>query len=241
MGTMSDRVKAEMARELAWIGDPKIVEFVLQCFDAVCPETFWVRPASTSGKYHPDVSLGDGGLLRHTKLAAYWANELARSMDGTGKGRPVHQDVLVAAALLHDVMKDGDPDLAHLPERFGNRGHGYIVGCHGIDMANAILRKVFGSDPRAMTRQQMLILYGVACHMGVWTNVEAYRPQNIEDDESRMVANIVHLADYCASRKVDAYLQTLVKPAACESVRDANGTQTQGVGQTAMAAESVGT
>ena len=33
------------------------------------PDYFFKVAASSTGKYHPAFSLGDGGLLRHTKVA----------------------------------------------------------------------------------------------------------------------------------------------------------------------------
>ena len=32
------------------------------------PDYFFHEAASSTGKYHPKYALGDGGLLRHTKL-----------------------------------------------------------------------------------------------------------------------------------------------------------------------------
>ena len=40
---------------------------------------FFTVPASSSGKYHPPFDLGDGGLVRHTRLVAYMARSLAES------------------------------------------------------------------------------------------------------------------------------------------------------------------
>ena len=34
---------------------------------------FWTMPASTSGKYHPAHSLGQGGLIRHTRAVVLFA------------------------------------------------------------------------------------------------------------------------------------------------------------------------
>ena len=33
------------------------------------PDYFFIVPASSTGKYHPAFSLGEGGLLRHSKVA----------------------------------------------------------------------------------------------------------------------------------------------------------------------------
>ena len=39
------------------------------------PDYFFEVPASSTGKYHPAFSLGDGGLVRHTKAAVRIAYE----------------------------------------------------------------------------------------------------------------------------------------------------------------------
>ena len=46
------------------------------------PDYFFSVPASSTGKYHPKFSSGDGGLVRHTKAAVRIAYELLNSMIG---------------------------------------------------------------------------------------------------------------------------------------------------------------
>lgn len=41
----------------------KLVELSLQS----APDYFFTIPASSTGKYHPQYALGEGGLVRHTK------------------------------------------------------------------------------------------------------------------------------------------------------------------------------
>ena len=59
--------------------------------------------ASSSGKYHPVFALGEGGLLRHSVLVAYFCHRLALSR---GLNQYWH-DVVVLAGLLHDGLKQG--------------------------------------------------------------------------------------------------------------------------------------
>lgn len=40
------------------------------------PDYFFEVAASSTGKYHPSFSLGEGGLVRHTKVAVKIAHEL---------------------------------------------------------------------------------------------------------------------------------------------------------------------
>ena len=42
------------------------------------PDYFYEIPASSTGKYHPDFSLGEGGLVRHVKVAMRTLEEMFR-------------------------------------------------------------------------------------------------------------------------------------------------------------------
>jgi len=54
-------------KELSQMTDSKAKEFTKQCLEKL-PEYFFEVPASTTGKYHPEFSLGEGGLVRHTPM-----------------------------------------------------------------------------------------------------------------------------------------------------------------------------
>ena len=43
------------------------------------PDYFYEIPASSSGKYHPAFSLGDGGLVRHVKVAMRILEEMFKN------------------------------------------------------------------------------------------------------------------------------------------------------------------
>jgi hypothetical protein len=213
MGLHGEKCQKVFAEELGCIESPEIRDFVVACFDKCCPKYFWTCPASTSGKYHPKLSLGRGGLIRHTKLAVWWGLELSRSQDSPDhrwsrkknhRHRGVHQDVVTAALLLHDMRKNG---IGLNGAGFPKEGSAKIGGSHGYDLANMLIAEVLGG---AITqRWQVLLLYGVASHMGVWTKEEQYIPWEIDDAETQAVALLVHQADYCASRKVDEITESL--------------------------------
>ena len=211
----SDTARQVFARELGWIADPAIHQFVLDVFDKFGHDFFWARPASLTGKYHPKASQGPGGLIRHVRLACYWGNELNRALlmdvkekPPTGKVGGKYGDVIVAALILHDLMKEGDPTLAANADRLGFPGSKLIGGCHGVDLANAIWNRMLN---RQGTQEQILILYGIAAHMGIWTLPPEYVPSNIPGDLARAICQVVHLADYAASRKVDDEVEGLAR------------------------------
>lgn len=53
------------------------------------PDYFFKVPASSTGKYHPSFSLGEGGLVRHTKVAVRIAKEL---LDNNSLGHKFTED-----------------------------------------------------------------------------------------------------------------------------------------------------
>jgi len=187
-------------KELNLIHDQKIRQFVIECFDKLCPNYFWTCPCSTSGKYHPQVALGVGGLVRHTKLAVWWGLELINALRKSPGIKNIPSDKLidetVATLLLHDMVKNGK----------GLNAQGYplesgVTGTHGVALANKIFRN---HDIPALDSDPFDRIYkGIAGHMGIWTTDKRYRPNNMVRPMIQAFAQLIHLADYCASRKVD--------------------------------------
>lgn len=205
---------------------PHITQFVLECFEELAPASFFHRPASRSGRYHPPISQGEGGLVRHTRLAAWWGSRNSRQF-GNGNDVGPHHDVIVAALILHDVMKDGDPlrdeergikrnpdGSLNLNDQNTSEWNRTICGCHGVDMARAIWERVC---KQKMTDEQKLITTGIAAHMGPWTTPEQYQPARIEEALPRHIAYVVAQSDYCAAQK-DAEFQDQLLTTPVESV-----------------------
>ena len=187
-------------KELASIKNKEIKQFVIDMFDKLCPDYFWTCPCSTSGKYHPQVSLGEGGLVRHTKLAVWWGLHLARALGNSPELRDIPQDQLLdeitATLLLHDLIKNGKGlDSNGRPLESG------VTGTHGVLLAKKILDLDATFDIVSRNR----IIYGISEHMGVWTIGSLYKSSDTVEANptTKAFANLIHLADYCASRKVD--------------------------------------
>ena len=75
---------------------------------AAAPDCFWVMPAATTGKHHPAISVGEGGLVRHTKAVVRIALHLL-SMQGILPQEADYSAVL-AACILHDCCKKNDSE-----------------------------------------------------------------------------------------------------------------------------------
>lgn len=146
---------------------------------------FFSVPASSSGKYHPQFDLGLGGLVRHTRCVTFFAEAMAESLDFDDDTT----DLLIIAALAHDIRKQGD-----------NTGH--TVREHPILASKYI--KELNKSLNLLTKSQVDMICGaVESHMGKWEhkkefvkfNEDAY-PMPKTDFEKALQA-----ADYVASRK----------------------------------------
>lgn len=82
------------------IDDVKIREFVKETLDKVNP-IHAIKPASSTGKYHPKYAAGEGGLIRHIKVVVRNIIEIIRATPSLES----EKDELVAAAILHDMWK----------------------------------------------------------------------------------------------------------------------------------------
>ena len=175
-------MKSENFRcELSKIKDENIkksTEYILN----LLPDYFYTMPASTSGKYHPEFSLGEKGLVRHVKVVSRIAEELF--LDSVFSSFDEHKkDLIRMSILLHDGLKKGIEEKEHTDFS------------HPIIMANLILEnknnlKISIEDIKCVYRL-------ISTHMGPWNKKrDIILPVPKEKDEL-----FVHLCDYIASRK----------------------------------------
>ena len=178
MTQKEDRVKL-FANELNYIHDPKIREFAKRLIEGA-PEYFFHAPASSSGKYHPPFDLGEGGLVRHTRCVAYFAN--CFGISHMADQRSI--DMLVTCAIAHDIKKQGEGE-------FGQ----HTVTEHPTLAANYIL-DMGGAMPDVFTDKELAIMYNaVQSHMGQWGAKDGLPVPKTTFDF------MLHDADYVASRK----------------------------------------
>jgi hypothetical protein len=189
--------------EIDLITDDAIRQFVIDVFQKLTPGYFMTVPCSTSGKYHPKISLGKGGLVRHIKYAVYWALELMNcwpDLDETAI------DEAIAALLLHDLKKNGEAlDAKGFPTlQDATAVHGPYLG-----------KQIRDSFPMSVANERIdRIVCAIEGHMGVWTSKlhENKKPQyQTMDPRLYNLCTLVHLADYCSSRKADEEMQSIMK------------------------------
>lgn len=168
------------------IENKDIKEFAIVLLDNL-PEYIWHVPASSTGKYHPVYSLGEGGLMRHQMAVVRFLNFFFELEQYSSKLTSREMDLMRVAGLVHDGMKSGSQ------EQFSSSK--YTKFEHPIMMA-AKVRETTGYLPE---NELELIADVVSKHMGQWntdkkSSVTLPKPS---DKFSRML----HVADYLASRK----------------------------------------
>lgn len=141
------------------------------------PDYFWQIPASSTGKYHPKFSLGNGGLIRHTKVACYFAIQML-NLDMWQSIRN-DSDIIIGALILHDCCKTGG-------EKYTRFDHPILAAkfiednCISIDIAFKLCELI-------------------KTHMGQW-NTDTRTKQTLPNPQTAQ-QKFVHLCDYLASRK----------------------------------------
>lgn len=166
-------------REIAFIESEDLRDFARWFFNERVGEWFWKSGASSSGKYHPAFTRGEGGLVRHTKAVAWICEELLR-MNTYAYMRDEYKDYARLACLLHDTRKYGRGDAE---DKDCYKEHGAIAAA---DVAMS-WRDFFG------TPCPELLTLAIKAHMGQWT-------ENRDDRPFTNIDRLVHLADYIASR-----------------------------------------
>jgi len=168
--------------ELNKINDEKIRKSSEIMLDML-PDYFYHIPASTSGKYHPIFSLGDGGLVRHVKVALRILEEIYRD-SAFGTYDEHTKDLMRMALLLHDGFKAGREGSEHTC-----REHPLIMRDFLLENKDKLL--ISEDDTKFVARL-------ISTHMGPWVtdregNIILEEPKTNEE-------KIVHLCDYIASR-----------------------------------------
>ena len=166
-----DRIKDENVR--------KSTEIILD----MLPEYFYEIPASSSGKYHPSFSLGEGGLVRHVKVALKVLEEMFRD-EAFGIYDDYTKDLIRMAVLLHDGFKSGITYSRHTCSE------------HPVIMSEFIKANV---DNIPICEEDASYVSGlILTHMGPWnTDKQGNVIMPVPKTRDEL---LVHLCDYIASR-----------------------------------------
>ncbi len=152
---------------------------------SLLPDYFFNVPASSTGKYHPSFSLGDGGLLRHTKAAVRIAKEMFNDESISGAYSKNEKDLMIVALIMHDGLKSG------------LKKSEYTKFEHPILVCDYIKEN---KDKTEFTDKEIqFITHVISSHMGPW-NTNGYSDVILPKPTTRY-QRFVHMCDYLASRK----------------------------------------
>jgi hypothetical protein len=183
---MTEQQNNMVAPILATIVNEDIREFARVLVDGL-PDYIWEVGASSTGKYHPAYSLGDGGLMRHQIAVVRFLNYFFELEQYAAIGSRKF-DLMRVAGLVHDGRKSG--------EQADYEKSKYTKFDHPIQMANVIR----SYDGQYLNHEEIeFIAHCIESHMGGWntdkkSSVVLPKPENVYQ-------HFVHLADYLASRK----------------------------------------
>ena len=172
------------AKELAWIKDSRKREYCANVLESL-PDYFFSVAASSTGKYHPEYALGEGGLVRHTKAAVAIAQDLL-GLEMYGRYTPAEHDNILVTLILHDGLKHG------------RKGGRYTVFEHPLEIAN-FLREGNEWEDYMSEADFEQICGGLARHMGSFCT--SNKSSVVLPKPSTAFDKFVHQCDYLASRK----------------------------------------
>lgn len=171
-------------RELNYIKDERIRKSCETILDLL-PDYFYEIPASSTGKYHPDFSLGDGGLVRHVKVAVRLAKELLDNPCIGDKYTNNEKDIMIFTLILHDGLKSG---LTH--EKYTRADHPTLIKKFVND----------NKDKINLTEEELdLFSHAVESHMGYWNT--DFDGNEILPRPKTKYEKFVHMCDFLSSKK----------------------------------------
>ena len=128
--------------------------FINKCIPTI-PDYWYHAPASSSGMFHSPISLGDGGLMRHTLALVRILNYMFEVEIVKNQYTSRERDLLRIAGLLHDTRKSGSQEeySTNKQTKFDHplKAAEVIKGLDGID-----------------DKEKKLICRVISRHMGVW-------------------------------------------------------------------------
>lgn len=171
-------------KELSYIKNKNIRESC-EVMINLLPDYFFTIPASSTGKYHPKFTLGDGGLVRHVKAAVLLAKDLLDNPTIGDKYTSDEKDLMIMTLILHDGLKSG---LTH--NRYTQVDHPTLIKNYILDNKDKL--KLSDSELKFVAR-------AIESHMGPWNT--DYNGNEILPKPKTKYESFVHMCDYLASRK----------------------------------------
>ena len=172
-------------KEISYIKDENLASDLKKLIKLL-PDYFFEIPASSTGKYHPKFALGEGGLVRHTKVAVRFAYELLNNNTVGSKFTDRDKDLIIMALTLHDGLKSG---LEH--DKYTKFDHPLLISKYIMENKDKLSMDI--DDIRKLCSM-------IESHMGEWT-YDSYQKKEVLPKPRTAEQRFVHMCDYLASRK----------------------------------------
>lgn len=173
-------------KELLTFENEDIKEFAQRCLDSA--PAYWFKvAASSTGKYHPQYALGDGGLVRHTKALIRILNHIFNVDSISSQFTSRERDLLRVAGLAHDMMKSGTQEDYEV-SKWTKFDHPLLAAKMVYDMEGL------------SQEERKFIAMAISSHMGAF-NTDKRHPDIVLPTPKDKYQILLHLCDYLASRK----------------------------------------
>ena len=150
------------------------------------PEYWYEEKASSSGKYHPAYTVQRHGLFIHSMAVAQFVSYMLELEQYKEQFTPEERDGIKLGAFCHDGNKHG------------KESHGHTIFSHPLVMAETI--REYKAQNIANENIIDFIASIVETHMGEF-NTNKREPNTILPKPTTLAQQLLHLADYLASRK----------------------------------------
>lgn len=171
-------------KELSYIKNEKYVECAKNMIELL-PDYFFQVPASSTGKYHPEFAQGDGGLVRHTKVAVRICYELANNNSIGHSFKSDEKDLMLIALIMHDGVKSGIPK-----EKYTRVDHPLL--------AAKLIRD--NKDKIGLSDDEIdFVCSVIETHMGEWNT--DFNGNEVLPVPKNKYQRFVHMCDFLASKK----------------------------------------
>ena len=195
-------------REIEFIKSKHLQKIVANTLDA-SPECIQYIPASSTGKYHPQYSLGHAGLVRHVKATVGFAYSLIESsvLEGmlkaenpSGGYNTNYNDIVYASLILHDCCKAKDDDENHRTQF----AHPLLAATLFKNTANKYIEEnkndICDEDMIRLKEVIPFISRCIMSHMGKY-NTSKYEKDVVLLKPTTVLEWFVHSCDLLSSKK----------------------------------------
>lgn len=170
--------------EIRYIKNSRLMDNAKKMVEML-PDYFFEIPASSTGKYHPSFALGEGGLVRHTKVAVRLAHELLENDCIGNVFNEDEKDMIIMSLIMHDGCKSG-----------------LVKGQYTVANHPSIVVKLIKDNVANLTLEESevnLICGMIESHMGPFN--KDYKGNTILPLPSNKYQKFVHMCDLLASKK----------------------------------------